>query len=370
MTEKDILFKDLNKTELSEKPQEEIAHFGWEGNGAFAFMCNADAYYYAAETLYEKMRSVGKNYAILDGHIYPLVFMYRHFIELYIKGLYIKYSDAKEEDIKEFLNQVGHDLNSSWSKVKPLLSAGKKHVGSKQNIGAIEHYIKEMNKFDSTSMTMRYPITKDLDKQHQKPVHLDFVNLHNRMVELYNALHQLDYDIDNQIKAFASEKEMADFLSHYKELKPLLKRYISAIDEEIKREKEDDETGKSVHERLLAHIRDNREKNLRRQQGEEVPDDYQWLYENSGDDFKILVETLFYSGRHVRERLANLALSPNDRQKEFVSLCILQLKREGMQFGSPVYEYQTNVFSKSADAIKQNINIAISLLPSVPETKE
>lgn len=41
-----------------------------------------------------------------------------------------------------------------------------------------------------------------------------------------------------------------------------------------------------------------------------------------------------------------------------------------MQFGSPVYEYQTNVFSKSADAIKQNINIAISLLPSVPETKE
>ena len=370
MTDKDVLFKDLSKAELATKAQDEIAHFGWEGDGAFAFMCNADAYYESAETLYEKMRSVGKNFAVLDGHIYPMVFLYRHFIELYLKGLYIKYSGADEEGIKDYLNKVGHDLNYSWSLVKPLLSCGKKHVGSKQNIGAIEHYIKEMNKFDSTSMAMRYPVTKDLDKQHQSPVHLDFINLHDRMSELFNALHQLDYDIDNQVKDIAPETEIEDFISHYSELKPLLERYVSALDEEIKREMEEDKSGKPTHERLMAQLRDNSEKNIRRQRGEVLPDDYRWLYENSGDDFKILVESLFYSGRHVRERLANLANSPADRQKEFVTLCIEHLKREGMQFGSPVYSHQTNVSSKSADAIKDNINMAVSLLSSVAETKD
>lgn len=370
MTEKDIIFKDLTKEELSTKPQNEISHFGWEGNGAFAFSCNADAYFESAETLYAKMRESGKKFSVLDGHIYPLVFLYRHFVELYLKGLYIKYSGESEENIKIFLNEVGHDLNASWAKIKPFLSKGKKHVGSSQNIGAIEHYIKEINKFDSTSMTMRYPITKDLDTMHPKAIHLDYINLHDRMAELFDALHQLDYDVDNQMSDIATEEEIADFINHFNALKPILNQYISALDNEIQRDMAEEESDKPAFERLMTAIRDNRDKALRRQKGEVVADDYHGIYENSGDDFKILVESLYYSGRHVRERQINLAKNPEERHKEFVSCCIKHLKYEGMKFGKEVRVCQTNVFSKSASAIKKNISLAISLLSETGEKKD
>lgn len=363
MTDKDILFKDLTNEELVAKPQDEIAHFGWGGNGAFAFFLTAEAYFESAETLYSKMRSAGKDFAVLDGHIYPLVFLYRHFVELFLKGLYFKYSRVEEEDLKKYLNEVGHDLRKSWAKVKPFLSQGKKHVGSKENIGAIEHYIHAMNDFDADSMGMRYPVNKNLDKMHTHPVHLDYINLHDRMVEFYHAIHQIDYDVDNQVLSVASDDEISYYMDHYSRLLPILEKYIESLKKEILEKADKKKPALSMHERIMNQIRENKEKALCRQNGEEVEDDHGWIYENSGDDFKILVESLYHSGRSVQERLINLSSNPAERSKEFVSCCLDLMKAEGMAFGKPVKTYQTNVFSKSADSIFENISKAISLLP-------
>lgn len=367
MTDKDILFKDLTRDELAVKPQDEIAHFGWGGTGDFAFMLTADAYFESAETLYEKMRSVGMDFAVLDGHIYAMVFLYRHFIELYLKGLYFKYSGADKEDLKRFLHEVGHDLRHSWAKVKPFLSKGKKHVGSKENIGAVEHYILAMNDFDSNSMVMRYPINKDLDKMHASPKHLDYVNLHDRMVEFHKAIHQIDYDIENQVLEIAKEEEITDFINQFYRLKPILDRYVEALEKEVHREESEEESGDSMGQRLLHLIVEKREKATRRENGEEIEDDHDWIYENNGDDFIILVETLFYTARGVRAHQINLTSNPSERSMEFVTRCIDTMKGAGMLFGKPVDISQTNVFSKSAEAIFENITTAVSLLPTPKE---
>jgi hypothetical protein len=364
MTDKDILFKDLKGEELAKKPQDEIAHFGWGGNGAFSFFLIAEAYYESAETLYQKMRSAGKNFAVLDGHIYPMVFLYRHFIELYLRGLYLKYSGCSNDQLKQYFTEVGHDLNASWIRVKPLLSKGKKHVGSSQNIGAIEHYIHEMNRFDSSSMGMRYPIDKKtMAAMCKTPIHLDYVNLHDRMAEFHKAIESLNYDIENQVNNIAADEDIASFLENYHRQESTLKRYLTLVQEAIADE-EQDEDDETMSERVFADIDKRRNDAIRRDNGEEVEDDYLSIYQNSGDDLKIIIEVLYYAGRSVREHLFNLSTNPEERRKEFITCCLEQMKYEGFKFGEQVHEHQTNVFGKCAREISANISLAQQLIGS------
>jgi hypothetical protein len=328
-------------------------------------MTTALAYYESAETIYQKMRCAGNDFAVLDGHIYALIFLYRHFIELFLKGLYMKYSGETEANIKGYLNAVGHDLNASWNKVKPIVSTGKKHVGSSQNLGAIEHYINEVNAFDPTSMVMRYPLDKkSMTQMHQKSMHLDYINLHDRMAELYESLRTLEYDIDNQLNVTASDEEIAGFMAHYQQQMPLLDKYLALVQKEAEKEKQKptDLQTFSLHERCLAKLRSNQDKAIRRMNGEKVDDDYLSMYSSSDDDFKIIVEVLFYAGRAVKERSANLSQSNAERQREFVQLCLQQMQNDKLKFGIPVYDEQLNVMSKSADAIFANISLAKQLL--------
>jgi hypothetical protein len=363
MTTTDVVFKDLTEEELAKVPSNSYAHFGWEGKGAFAFMTTALAYYESAETIYQKMRCAGNDFAVLDGHIYALIFLYRHFIELFLKGLYMKYSGETEANIKGYLNAVGHDLNASWNKVKPILSQGKKHVGSSQNLGVIEHYINAVNSFDPTSMVMRYPLDKrSMNQMHQNPMHLDYINLHDRMTELYDSLRTLDYDIENQLNVTASDEEIADFMSHYQQQMPLLDKYLALVQKEAEKEKSTDLQTVSLHERCLVKLRSNQDKAIRRMNGNKVDGDYLLMYSNSVDDFKIIVEVLFYAGRDVKEHSVTLSQSNAEKQREFVQLCLDRMHLKQLQFGTSVKDEQLKVLSTCAGTIFDNISIAKQLL--------
>jgi hypothetical protein len=356
MTTTDVLFRDLTEEELAKVPSNSYAHFGWEGKGALAFMTTAIAYYESADTIYQKMRHAGNNVEILDGHIYALVFLYRHFIELFLKGLYMKYSGETEANIKSYFNVVGHDLNASWNKVKPILSKGKKHVGSSQNLGAIEHYINEVNAFDPTSMVMRYPLDKkSMTQMHQKPMHLDYINLHNRMDELYISLRTLDYEIDNQLNVTAQDEEIEHFLEFYQQHAPVLDKYLALVQKEAETEKNApiDLQAVSFDEMYLSVLSTNEA---------DVENDSRSMYSSCSDDFKILVEVLFYAGRDVKEHSVNLSQSNAERQREFVQLCLDCMRLQQLKFGTSVKDEQLKVLSTCAGTIFDNISIAKQLL--------
>lgn len=341
-TDKDDIIRELTKEELAANAPQ--AHFGWEGTGSLAFEVLADGYKKGAETIYSRMISNPKDFAVVDSLIYPMVFNWRQFVELFLKSIYFELSRQDEENLKKFLNSTGHDLNFIWKEVKPLLSQGKKHVGTKVSIGALEHYIKELNKFDSSSMAMRYPVDKTLDKMHKHPLHFDFINFQDRMLTLYDQLNQIKYDLSRQFYDISSDEDINEFSNEVAGMLVNLREYLNEVSKDVEKDKQ--RQGQKMSERIFEGL------------------DYAHhaYLNNTSGDFNILADTLFYAGRTVRNQEISLAQNPAESKKEFISLCLRLMDHEGLKFGTAPREDQLNLFSKSPDAIIMNIQSAMAFL--------
>lgn len=350
MTDKDTIFKILNKEELAKANPAGYSYIGWEGTGAMAFYLFAEDYHMGAETLYERMVSCGRQNEILDGLVYPLIFSHRHFCELMLKGIYFEFSNESEENLKNFLNSSGHDLIRIWKAVKPLLSHGKQHVGSKINIGAVEHYLAELNSYDPDSMAMRYPITKNLGKMLGGTLHLDFHNFHNRMEELYDALNQIKYDISNQTSVECTDEEIDGFRAYIDPYIPKFKDLLAILKPLSEKEYKDEFEAKSL-------FSDNFEKDL-----EEEPSPHIEFIFNNGDDFLMLVETFYNSGRLVLERQVKLSKNPEESQREFISECIKVMKWKGFVAGKAPNKSSINIHCKVPSSILRSLTKSLELL--------
>lgn len=130
-----------------------------------------------------------------DQLVFPIIFNYRHFIELILKKYAIKYKIEKID-----LNNLGHSLMFYWKVVKPLLlEVHKEQKDVNEVISATESYIEEFSELDSGSFRFRYPFSKgeSLTPSFDEDFHVDYVQLKYRMNELYNILEYLeDYLIE------------------------------------------------------------------------------------------------------------------------------------------------------------------------------
>jgi len=234
MTDKDVLFKKVDNT--TNVDLSSFCYFGWEGTGAFAFYKYACAYYDSAVSLYEKIQNSNGHYDIVDGLGIAMCFTYRHYTELMIKHLYVKFVCKDEADYKRFLS-IGHNLVELWNNTKPKLKELKDRVGSSVSLGVVEHYIKQINAFDKESMSMRYPIDKKLSPMHPQ-TRLDLANLVERMNELYFAFEALAHDLDNQLNCEMDQEEITAFLAVYESLKPRVKQILIDLAKYAKKDKE------------------------------------------------------------------------------------------------------------------------------------
>lgn len=337
MTEKDELIKLLKQEELVNN---DFSYFGWEGIGSGAFLTTATAYKEAAELIYEKMKN--GNIRDKDILVYPLCFNYRHCMELLLKFLYIEHSNISKEELKDFLN-TNHDLNKIWQQVKPILSAGKKRVGTKVNIGAIEHYVKEMHRFDEKSMRMRYPISKSVEKNNDN-LRLDFHNFHNCMTKFYDAIMQIDDDISGQVHYKASKSDFDMFMEKYQNSKKSLINFIDFLKPYVKEEITTFDIKDFSYELLVE------QHNLQQE-----------FLNNLSCDDKVLIEALYYAGRDVKTKRVKLPLLPEESIKDFVSFCLLMMKPEyGVEFG--VEPTHLNTMTKDEGDIIECIQISMNIL--------
>lgn len=119
---------------------------GWPGYAA--------GYKYAADILVDKYADL-KNIGALRL-VYPIMFLYRQYLELALKDLLTTGSQLVDKD-KPDLKQYRHDLPKLWSDVRPLL---EKFWGDEEARGkhdAIEERIAEFHKVDAGSFVFRYP---------------------------------------------------------------------------------------------------------------------------------------------------------------------------------------------------------------------
>jgi len=161
---------------VSELNLGETAQIAWSKDLGTRFFGYISGYKEAADEVVRSALTKG-NVGTLDTYVYPAIFLYRQFLELALKDVYLAYSDDTEDEMTRAIASCGHDLKKIWKKIKPL-------IGDCPYIPAVEDYIFEFDQFDSGSYAFRYPIDKKLSLVHDKAKRINLRNLAVRINEL------------------------------------------------------------------------------------------------------------------------------------------------------------------------------------------
>lgn len=340
MTENDIVFKFYGE---GERPDPNcFCHYGWEGQGSFAFWKYACAYYDSAESLFQKFLQSKGDFAILDGIGLTICFLYRHYVELAVKYLFLKFVAKEPAEFKDFLEK-GHNLYELWAATKPGLSILRKRVGSTVSIGCLEHYILSFDKFDKNEMSMRYPIKKDLTKMHE-PTRLDIYNLHDRMTEMHNAFESISRDLENQLFEEVAPEKIRSFEKKYVELRGRVIDFIQtmqslAVEEEVESTCDVLEMLKKPSKKMA------------------------YMLSCSNDEI-IMLDTLYYTGRMINCEELRLPKNPYEARMDTMKMCIINLEDDSLEFGKAYEEWQINIWSKSCEALSKHVSSAVATIDS------
>ena len=107
----------------------------------------------AADILVEHVK---ERHCDQDLVVFPVVFLYRQYLELNLKQLIAKGNRLQDENPEV---RKSHKLDLLWSLCRPIL-VNLEPNGSQQELEAIDEIIAQFCTVDSTSEAFRYPITR------------------------------------------------------------------------------------------------------------------------------------------------------------------------------------------------------------------
>jgi len=172
---------------------ERCAYFGEDFGTVNEFHKYVQGYIYASKTIfYEFMNCEEYRTDIMDTLVFPLCYVYRHIIELYIKYYYFKFSGADKEAKRNFLKKVSHNLVHAWEETKPCVEKRLQKIGNPIDCAVITELICELDSFDPDSFHMRYPIDKSLKPTNPDIKRLNVIHLHEKMTEWFQLLENLE----------------------------------------------------------------------------------------------------------------------------------------------------------------------------------
>ncbi|MGO9403844.1 MAG: hypothetical protein ACLPVW_10300 [Terriglobales bacterium] len=184
----------------------------WMNNACLNVMGNGDAYAYkagyrrGAEVL---IGYVGESARDQDFLVYPIIFLYRHHVELMLKRIirrapYLIDGSLREKE-KQHLDR--HRLDLLWEDLKLMLPAVCKAAGWSEiddaDIEGIGHYIRQLCELDADSFSFRYAHSKKGDPS--LPTNLKNINLRH-FGELMGWLADYLYGLDEAISWLAETK--------------------------------------------------------------------------------------------------------------------------------------------------------------------
>jgi hypothetical protein len=139
----------------------------WQANacihGLDEAMAYQDGYRRAAHKLAEYVCDTGQGQ---DYLIFPIVYLYRHHIELTLKSIISEVSFVVDYTLTEKdIDILGrHDLVKLWNLAKPLLNPACELGGSSNlptdDVEGIQSYILQLHKYDPDGQRFRYATTK------------------------------------------------------------------------------------------------------------------------------------------------------------------------------------------------------------------
>lgn len=168
---------------ISDGSPQDFSTIGW-GDASHQYVLYMHGYKAGADELVHNAMA-SKSAGRLDTLIFPILFLYRQFIELELKWTFLVYSDADRSEKKSVIGDIGHNLIKLWQKTKPILLEDSTPK-ERQDVEIVEDYIEQFHKLDETSFSFRYPVTKNLDQILNAERRINLPNLRKRMDELYH----------------------------------------------------------------------------------------------------------------------------------------------------------------------------------------
>lgn len=132
----------------------------------------ADGYKEAADLLVGQVEARAPG-AYQDSLVYPIIFLYRQYLELSIKGLL---QDARSlQDVDEKM-PFHHKIDQIWLQCRKLLSEISPG-DSEEELNQITRLLKDFAKVDPTSMAFRYPHNKEGAPSLEGLTHINLRNI-------------------------------------------------------------------------------------------------------------------------------------------------------------------------------------------------
>lgn len=136
----------------------------------------------------------------MDTMLYPLAYLYRHYIEITLKDLIRRGVYITDSSIDKKLEStlVDHNLMKLWNAFLPLFDEILGDNDSQNEIKkGIESYINQIHAIDPTSMTFRYNTGKASVDHHLNGVErINILHFSDNMEKLTSILEGIDMEFD------------------------------------------------------------------------------------------------------------------------------------------------------------------------------
>jgi hypothetical protein len=165
-----------------------------------SFLAYAFGYKTAADCV---VASVEARRVAADRAVYPVCFLYRHYLELMLKGL-IRLGNQLQDASADYPKDE-HDLRKLWRECRvPLEDAGRLGNGSPADVEAVEKCILELAALDPTSQAFRYGEDKGGKPSFKKRTQFSLTNMQDVMRRLSGFL-EGSYDWMDELLQFQAD---------------------------------------------------------------------------------------------------------------------------------------------------------------------
>lgn len=330
MKDKDKIFRFYKKGEMPENP-DDMAYILWSEDSVFNFSNYSYAYRQAAEALYEQFKIHKGDYAVKDPMGITLTFMYRHYMELTTKFLYLKFRPyiigrrLNEKELADFIDHTSHNLNTIWIELKPVLDELSKKLITPFDIKAFGHYISEFQRYDDSSMKMRYPVDKNGKPIETKSQRLDIKILHDYMAVCMDDVDKLVSEWDDQIY-WDDDEELGNlFMEQYDDAKEDVEKFLDYQAKHADSYKKKHE-GKGLKFMSPSDI-------ILERQPEEIA--VEKFLNSLSDNHLLVIHNLYYLGSNCLRRIIVWKKAP-DRILQFKRSAGLISRNEVNKFNKPM----------------------------------
>jgi hypothetical protein len=224
-----MLFKAAHET------CDTIAHLRGAGDVGFAY---SQGYRIAAQAMAQRAREASRWEA--GFLVFPVAFLYRHYVELMLKSLIVTGSFLADKELtpvdKGHLSQ--HRLDLLWNILKPLIMS--QDSLSRDDIEGMGHYIIELNKVDPRSQSFRYALSSREEPSLDSIPYINievFVEAMERLCgrfELLDGLFEVSSDHKQQMLEYKASLEAEMRADYESEMQAQRAEYEAAIQAEYK----------------------------------------------------------------------------------------------------------------------------------------